>query len=154
MALRIVLYCTHWYSVWLKHLVQPVASFVTFKFRLKMSVSPLHLEFLLCMEYSRNCFELYRSRKNTNFWSVWSVLSAWLLYLGQIFYLFKLNISACRPFFVFLTLSQTSPSFYVSAVQRFLFFPTQISIFESLLFCRLQMLWIWTTLKFCCLVKS
>ena len=37
--------------------------------------------------------------------------------------------------------------------QCFLLFPMQISIFESLLFCCLQMLWIWTSLKFCHLVK-
>ena len=29
-----------------------------------------------------------------------------------------------------------------------------ISIFQLYLFCQLQMLWIWTSLKFCCLVKE
>ena len=38
--------------------------------------------------------------------------------------------------------------------QCFLLFPTQISIFELELFCRLQMLSIWTSLQFCRLVKS
>ena len=38
--------------------------------------------------------------------------------------------------------------------QCFLPFPKQISIFQSLFFCRLQMLPIWTGLKFCRLVKS
>ena len=33
-------------------------------------------------------------------------------------------------------------------------FPKQISIFQSHLFCRLQMISIWTSLKFCCLVKK
>ena len=39
--------------------------------------------------------------------------------------------------------------------QCFLPFPKQISIFFfHLIFCRLQVLWIWTSLEFCCLVKS
>ena len=45
--------------------------------------------------------------------------------------------------------------------QHFLLFPPcflpfskEISIFQSNLFCRLQMLSIWTCLKFCCLVKG
>ena len=38
--------------------------------------------------------------------------------------------------------------------QCFLLFPAQISVFESLLFCCLQMLSIWSKPKFCCLVKS
>ena len=38
--------------------------------------------------------------------------------------------------------------------QCLLLFPTQISIFELELFCRLQMLSIWTSLQFCRLVKS
>ena len=36
----------------------------------------------------------------------------------------------------------------------FLLFPRQILIFQSHLFCRLQMLPIWTSLEFCCVVKS
>ena len=36
----------------------------------------------------------------------------------------------------------------------FLLFPKQISVFQSHLFCRLKMLSIWTSLSFCCLVKS
>ena len=36
----------------------------------------------------------------------------------------------------------------------FLLFPEQISIFQSPLFCRLEMLSIWTGLKFCRVVKS
>ena len=36
----------------------------------------------------------------------------------------------------------------------FLLFQQQISIFQSHLFCRLQMLSIWTSLQFCHLVKS
>ena len=36
----------------------------------------------------------------------------------------------------------------------FLPFPTHISIFHLHLFCRLQMLSIWTSLEFCCLVNS
>ena len=39
-------------------------------------------------------------------------------------------------------------------LQYFLSFLKQISNFESHLFCRLQMLRIWTSLKFCRLVKS
>ena len=38
--------------------------------------------------------------------------------------------------------------------QYFLPFPKQISIFQSHLFCCLQMLSIWTCLKFCRLIKS
>ena len=38
--------------------------------------------------------------------------------------------------------------------QCFLPFPEQISIFQSPLFCRLEMLSIWTGLKFCRVVKS
>ena len=38
--------------------------------------------------------------------------------------------------------------------QSFLSFPRQISIFQSHFFCRLQMLPIWTSLKFCRLVRS
>ena len=38
--------------------------------------------------------------------------------------------------------------------QCFLLFPTKILISESELFCRLQMLSVWTSLKNCCLVKS
>ena len=38
--------------------------------------------------------------------------------------------------------------------QCFLPFTKQISIFQSPLFCRLHMLSIWTSLKFCRLVKS
>ena len=34
------------------------------------------------------------------------------------------------------------------------FFTTKISFFQSLLFCLLQMLSIWTSLKFCCLIKT
>ena len=36
----------------------------------------------------------------------------------------------------------------------FLLFPKQISIVWSHLFCRLQMLQVWTGLKLCCLVKG
>ena len=45
--------------------------------------------------------------------------------------------------------------------QHFLLFPQyflpyqgEISAFRSFLFCRLQMLSIWTSLKFCCMLKS
>ena len=38
--------------------------------------------------------------------------------------------------------------------QCFLLVPIEIPIFESLLFCRLQMLLIWSRPKLCCLVKS
>ena len=38
--------------------------------------------------------------------------------------------------------------------QCFLLFPTKISISESELFCRLQMLSVWTSLEICHLVKS
>ena len=38
--------------------------------------------------------------------------------------------------------------------QCFLPFPKQISIFQLHSICRLQMLSIWTSLKFCCVVKS
>ena len=38
--------------------------------------------------------------------------------------------------------------------QCFLLFPTHISIIEAESFCRLQMLEIWASLKFCCLLES
>ena len=38
--------------------------------------------------------------------------------------------------------------------QCFLLFPKQISIFDSHLFCCLQVVSVWTSLKFCRLVKS
>ena len=38
--------------------------------------------------------------------------------------------------------------------QCFLSFPNQFSVFQWHLCCHLQMLLIWTSLKFCCLVKS
>ena len=45
--------------------------------------------------------------------------------------------------FMFFLFAQCFPSF-----------PNQISVSESHLFCHLQILWIWTGLKICCLVKS
>ena len=38
--------------------------------------------------------------------------------------------------------------------QCFLCYPEQILPFGSTLICRLQMLLIWTSMKFCCLVKG
>ena len=43
--------------------------------------------------------------------------------------------------------------YFLLFIQCFLPFPKQTSIFQSHLFCHLQMLSIWTSLKFCCLVE-
>ena len=89
---------------------------------------------------------------------------------------FFLNVFKRLPFGGFLTLYHTIPTFNDSGKETFwkhcgkrrkcwlpafspfptcfLSFQKRILIFESHFFCRLQMLSIWTSLKFCCLVKS
>ena len=43
---------------------------------------------------------------------------------------------------------------FILFLQCFLPFPNRISVFHLHIYCRLQMLWTWTSIRFCRLVKS